>query len=110
MTFQVDGTLGSAVAGLTDCMIQPRTATPRPVWNPDEKKTIDFYDSWQNMPDNVVYENGFKAEWEMFIRHVVEDAPFKHTLVEGAKGVQLVECALQSWKERRWVDVPPLKV
>jgi predicted dehydrogenase len=110
VTFQVDGTLGSAVAGLTDCMIQPRAATPRPVWNPDEKQTIDFYSSWQRMPDNVVYENGFKAEWEMFIRHVVEDAPFKHTLVEGAKGVQLVECALQSWKERRWIDVPPLTI
>jgi predicted dehydrogenase len=110
VTFQVDGTLGSAVAGLSDCMIQPRTATPRPVWNPDQKQTIDFYDSWQKMPDNIVYENGFKAEWEMFIRHVVEDAPFKHTLVEGAKGVQLVECALQSWKERRWVDVPALTI
>src|SRR5262247_2454405 len=110
VTFQVDGTLGSAVAGLTDCMIQPRTATPRPVWNPDQKQTIDFYDGWQKMPDNVAYENGFKAEWEMFIRHVVEDAPFPHALIEGAKGVQLVECALQSWKERRWVDVPPLKV
>ena len=110
VTFQVDGTHGSAVAGLSDCMIQPRTATPRPVWNPDQKQTIDFYDSWQKMPDNVTYENGFKAEWEMFIRHVVEDAPFKHSLVEGAKGVQLVECALQSWKERRWVDVPALKI
>src|SRR6266446_5781988 len=110
VTFQVDGTLGSAVAGLTDCMIQPRAATPRPVWNPDEKQTIDFYESWQKMPDNVVYENGFKAEWEMFIRHVVEDAPFKHSLVEGAKGVQLVECAHQSFKERRWVDVPALQI
>jgi predicted dehydrogenase len=110
VTFQVDGTHGSAVAGLSDCMIQPRTATPRPVWNPDQKQTIDFYDSWQKMPDNIVYENGFKAEWEMFIRHVVEDAPFKHSLIEGAKGVQLVECAHQSWKERRWVDVPALKI
>ncbi len=62
------------------------------MWNPDQKQTIDFYDSWQKMPDNIVHENGFKAEWEMFIRHVVEDAPFKNTLVEGAKGVQLVEC------------------
>jgi predicted dehydrogenase len=80
------------------------------VWNPDQKQTIDFYDSWQKMPDNIVYENGFKAEWEMFIRHVVEDAPFNHSLVEGAKGVQLVECAHQSWKERRWVDVPALQI
>jgi predicted dehydrogenase len=108
VTFQVDGTHGSAVAGLTDCVLQPRVGTPRPVWNPDQKQTIDFYDSWQPVPDNVTYDNGFKTQWEMFIRHVMEDAPYKYTLREGAKGVQLVECALQSWRERRWVDVPPL--
>ena len=110
VTFQVDGVNGSAVAGLTDCVIQPRQATPRPVWNPDEKNTIDFYSQWQPVPDNTVYDNGFKTQWEMFIRHVCEDAPYKYTLIEGAKGVQLVECALQSWKERRVVDVPPLTV
>ena len=108
VTFQVDGTHGSAVAGLTDCVIQARQATPRPVWNPDEKQTHDFYADWQEVPDNAAYDNGFKVQWEMFIRHVCEDAPYKCTLLEGAKGVQLVECALQSWKERRWVDVPPL--
>jgi predicted dehydrogenase len=107
--FQVDGTYGSAVAGLTDCVMQPRVATPRPVWNPDEKQTIDFYKTWQKVPDNTVYDNGFKAQWEMFIRHVAEDVPYKFTLREGAKGVQLVECALESWRERRWVDVPPLE-
>ncbi|GJD53006.1 D-xylose dehydrogenase [Methylobacterium crusticola] len=110
VTFQVDGTHGSAVAGLTGCVIQPRQATPRPVWNPDVKQGIDFYAGWQEVPDNVVPDNGFKAQWEMFIRHVAEDAPYRYTLVEGAKGVQLVECALQSWKERRWIDVPPLNV
>jgi predicted dehydrogenase len=110
VTFQVDGTHGSAVAGLTECMIQARQATPRPVWNPDEKRTHDFYADWQKVPDNVNYENGFKEQWEMFIRHVCEDAPYKYTLLEGAKGVQLVECALESWKERRWIDVPALKV
>jgi predicted dehydrogenase len=108
VTFQVDGTLGSAVAGLHNCMIQPRQTTPRPVWNPDEKQTIDFYNSWQQVPDNQVYENGFKLQWEMFLRHVLEDAPYRNNLIEGAKGVQLVECALQSWQERRWVDVPTL--
>jgi predicted dehydrogenase len=110
VTFQVDGTLGSAVAGLHDCVIQPRNATPRPVWNPDERQTIDFRESWMPMPDNATYDNGFKTQWEMFIRHVVEDAPYSHTLIEGAKGVQLVECALQSWKERRWIDVPKLSL
>jgi len=108
VTFHVDGTNGSAIAGLTDCMMQARQGTPRPVWNPDEKQTIDFYAGWQKVPDNQVYDNGFKAQWELFIRHVVENVPNRYTLVEGAKGVQLVECALESWKARRWVDVPAL--
>jgi predicted dehydrogenase len=110
VTFQVDGVNGSAVAGLSDCVMQSRKTTPRPVWNPDEKQTHDFYADWQPVPDKQVYDNGFKTQWEMFIRHVVEDAPYKYTLLEGAKGVQLVENALQSWKERRWVDVPKLAV
>ncbi|TWS98297.1 Gfo/Idh/MocA family protein [Reyranella sp. CPCC 100927] len=110
VTFHVDGTLGSAVAGLQSCRAQARVATPRPVWNPDVKQSIDFFAGWQEVPDNVAYDNGFKTEWEMFIRHVCEDAPFKWTLFEGAKGVQLAELAMQSWKERRWIDVPALEV
>jgi predicted dehydrogenase len=108
VTFQVDGTHGSAVAGLQRCLTQPRVNTPRPVWNPDVKQPIDFHAGWEEVPDTQVYDNGFKVQWELFIRHVVEDAPFKWTLREGAKGVQLVELALASWKERRFVDVPPL--
>ena len=109
VTFHVDGTHGSAVAGLQECRAQSRVATPRPVWNPDVKQTIDFHEGWQEIPDTQVYDNGFKIQWEHFIRHVVEDAPYQWTLPEGAKGVQLVEAALQSWKERRFVDVPPLQ-
>jgi len=108
VTFHVDGTHGSAVAGLSSCRAQSRVATPRPVWNPDEKQTMHFMDQWQDVPDTQVYDNGFKIQWEHFIRHVVEDAPYRWTLPEGAKGVQLVEAALESWKERRWVDVKPL--
>jgi predicted dehydrogenase len=108
VTFHVDGTHGSAVAGLQECRVQSRVATPRPVWNPDVKQTIDFHDGWQEIPDSQVYDNGFKIQWEHFIRHVVEDAPYQWTLPEGAKGVQLVEAALQSWKERRFVDIEPL--
>jgi len=110
VTFHVDGTLGSAVAGLQSCRTQARVNTPRPVWNPDVKQSIDFFDGWQDVPDNTVYENGFKAEWEMFIRHMYENTPFKWNLVEGAKGVQLAELALKSWKERRWIDVPALEI
>ena len=110
VTFHVDGTHGSAVAGLSSCRAQSRVATPRPVWNPDEKQTINFNDQWQEVPDTQVYDNGFKIQWEHFIRHIAEDAPYKWTLPEGAKGVQLVETALQSWSERRWVDVAPLTI
>jgi predicted dehydrogenase len=108
LTLHVDGTHGSAVAGLQRCRSQARVNTPKPVWNPDIPQAIDFFDTWQEVPTNVAYDNAFKAEWELFIRHVCEDAPFKWNLLEGAKGVQLVDCALKSWKERRWIDVPPL--
>ena len=110
VTFQVDGTHGSAIAGLQSCKIQQRMGTPRPVWNPDEKQTHDFFADWQEVPDTAAYKNGFRAQWEEFIRHVVADTPWRYGLMEGAKGVQLVELALQSWKERRWIDVPPLSL
>jgi predicted dehydrogenase len=108
VTFQVDGTHGSAVAGLTKCWTQSRVNTPKPVWNPDIPQSIDFFATWQEVPDNVAYDNAFKAQWELYIRHVCENAPFRWDLREGAKGVQLVDCALKSWAERRWVDVPEL--
>ena len=109
LTLQVDGTHGSAVAGLQKCFVQPRAATPKPVWNPDIPQAIDFFQTWQEVPSNAAYDNAFKAQWELFIRHLCEDAPFKWSLLEGAKGVQLVDCALQSWAERRWIDVPKLE-
>ena len=110
VTFHVDGTHGSAVAGLTTCRAQSRVNTPRPVWNPDEKQMMPFFDQWAEVPDTQVYDNGFKIQWEEFIRHVVEDAPWRYSLPEGVKGVQLVEAALASWRERRWVDVPSLVI
>ena len=109
VTFHVDGTLGSAVAGLTDCWTQARANTPKPVWNPDVPQPINFFDSWQKMPNNRIYDNAFKVEWELFIRHLFEDTPFRWNLLEGAKGVQLAELGLQSGRERRWLDVGPLE-
>lgn len=108
-TLQVDGTHGSAVAGLFGCRIQHRSTTPRAVWNPDLPNTIDFRDGWQDVPDNRPFENGFKVQWELFLRHVVLDAPFRWDLFEGARAVQLAELAIRSWQERRWVDVPGLE-
>jgi predicted dehydrogenase len=108
--FQADGTHGSAVAGLSRCWTQSRVNTPRPVWNPDEPQKMNFYSQWDDVPDNVIYDNGFKVQWEDFIRHVCAGTPWSHDLIEAAKGVQLAELGLQSWKERRWLDVPALKI
>ena len=109
VTFQVDGTHGSAVAGLSRCTTQHRVNTPRPVWNPDVPQTMKFNDQWEEVPDTMIYDNGFKIQWEDFIRHVWEGAPWKYDLSEGVKGLQLVEAALKSWEERRWIDLPPVK-
>lgn len=108
LTLQVDGTKGSAVAGLRGCTIQPYGATPRPVWNPDIDSPIDFYENWMTVPTNQILDNGFKVQWEMFLKHVVLDTPWAYDLREGAKGVQLAEAGLKSWDERRWVALDPL--
>ena len=110
VTFHVDGTLGSAVAGLQKCWTQARINTPKPVWNPDIPQTIDFFRSWDEVPDNEPYPNGFRAQWELFLRHVAgETDSFPWDLEAGARGVQLAEAGLQSWRERRWIDLPALE-
>jgi predicted dehydrogenase len=111
VTFHVDGTLGSAVAGLQKCRTQARVNTPKPVWNPDIAQPIDFFGAWDEVPDNIAYPNGFRAQWELFLRHVAgETEHFPWDLTAGAKGVQLAEAGLKSWRERRWVDLEPLEV
>jgi len=107
--FQVDGTEGSAVAGLRNCRIQHRATTPKPVWNPDLPLTHSFRDQWQEVPDNEDFDNGFKAQWEMFLRHVAEDTPYTWDLWAGARGVQLAELGLQSAREGRRIEIPELE-
>jgi predicted dehydrogenase len=109
LTLQVDGTHGSAVAGLRRCLTQARANTPKPVWNPDIAQPIDFFAGWQEVPDNMAWDNAFKAEWELFLKHVAGEGEFRWNLLEGARGVQLAELAQRSWRERRWIDVPALQ-
>ncbi len=109
LTLQVDGTNGSAVAGLRECWLQPLAATPRPVWNPDIESPIDYFSDWIRVPEQRSFDNAFKAQWELFLAHVVHDAPFPWDLYEGARGVQLAELGIESWKEQCWIEVPPLK-
>jgi len=108
LTLQVDGTEGSAVAGLRKCLIQSYQKTPKPVWNPDIPQPIDFFGGWEEIPDEN-YDNAFKAQWELFLRHVAGEGAFRWGLLEGAKGVQLAELGLKSWQQKKWLDVPRLK-
>lgn len=105
LTIQIDGTKGSAVAGLRECWIQPEAATPKPVWNPDIPQPINFYEGWAKMPDAITYDNAFKIQWELFLRHVVLNEPFKWTVREAAKGVELAEAGLNSSIKRGWVGL-----
>src|SRR5579859_5314051 len=107
---QVDGTNGSAVAGLRNCVVQHRVATPVPVWNPDLPDANDYLAQWADVPDTDAYENGFKVQWELFLAHAAQDRPFRWDLVQGARGVQLAETALRSSAEGRRIDVPALEV
>ncbi len=108
LTLQVDGTEGSAVAGLRDCWTQTAAETPRVVWNPDIEQPIKFFDSWKKVSDDAAHDNAFKVQWELFLRHVVDGEPFRWTLLEGAKGVQLAERGIESSEKRVWLDVGPL--
>ncbi|MEV6605731.1 Gfo/Idh/MocA family oxidoreductase [Kutzneria sp. NPDC051319] len=106
--FHVDGTEGSAVAGLRHCRVQHRSITPKAVWNPDLPSPVDFRAQWQEVPDNTEFDNGFKEQWELFLRHVVLDEPWHWDLLAGARGVQLAELGLRSAAEGRRIDVPEL--
>ena len=107
---QVDGTEGSAIAGLRECKVQHRANTPRAIWNPDIPSPIDFWETWMDVPNNTEFDNAFKVQWELFLRHVALDEPFPWDLLAAAKGVQLAELGLRSWQERCWVDVPELSL
>jgi predicted dehydrogenase len=110
LTIQVDGTKGTAVAGLRDCWIQHYGSTPRPTWNPDIPQPINFFDGWQKVPEQDTYDNAFKRQWEMFLRHVVKNEPFRWDLLEAAKGVQLAEAGIKSWQDRCWVPIEDIRV
>jgi predicted dehydrogenase len=106
--FQVDGTEGSAVAGLFGCKVQHRAATPKAVWNPDLPVAERFRDQWVEVPDNGEFSNGFKAQWEQFIRHVVDGESHAYDFLAGARGMALAEAGLQSSAEGRRVELPEL--
>jgi predicted dehydrogenase len=108
LTLQVDGTKGSAVVGLRECWIQEYENTPAPAWNPDVPQPINFYEDWKKVGENQQYENAFKIQWELYLKHIVKNEPFPWNLKEGAKGVQLAEKGLESWAKKTWMEIPEL--
>ncbi len=108
LTMQVDGTKGSAVVGLRNCLAQSHSMTPKCVWNPDIDSEHKHYDNWFEVPSSIDYDNAFKVQWELFLKHVVLDEPFPYTLLEGAKGVQLAELSEVSHDKKAWVDLERL--
>jgi predicted dehydrogenase len=110
LQIQVDGTRGSAVCGLHRCFLQPLVATPKPFFDPERPQPMVFDEQWQEMPDVEPGRNGYRAGWELFLRHVAEDTPFPSRFLEGAKSVQLAEACYQSNRERRWIDLLELKL
>jgi predicted dehydrogenase len=108
LTIQVDGTKGSAVATLRECRLQTAETTPRPVWNPDVESPLNYFENWTKINEGEASENAFKAQWKLYLRHVLMDEPFPWDLLEGAKGVQLAEKGEESWQKRSWVEIPEL--
>lgn len=108
LTIQVDGTHGSAVCGLHRCYVQSLATTPKPLWNIEAERSERLDDQWQEVPDVDAYKNSYRAGWELFLRHVVEGAAFPSPLLEGAKGIQLVDACYRSDAQRRWIELPPL--
>lgn len=105
LTIQVDGTQGSAVAGLRECWIQPAASTPRPVWNPDIPQPINFYDGWQQMPQTTEYDNAFKIQWELFLKHVAGEGEFPWSIQSGVAGLALAIAGRESSDGQKWVQV-----
>jgi predicted dehydrogenase len=103
--FQVDGTHGSAVAGLFGCRIQHRVRTPKPVWNPDLPTEDDFRAQWEQVPDNAEFGNGFRAQWEQFLADVDAGRQHRYDLAAGVRGLQLVDAGLRSSGEGRRVEI-----
>ena len=110
MMVQIDGTNGSAVAGRCRCYTQSAVNTPEAFIKAAVPGGVDLMAHWQEVPDAFPVKPPFRQCWELFLRHVGEDAPLVPTLVEGAKAVQLADLAYKSVAERRWIDVPELSL
>ncbi|RYJ01250.1 MAG: Gfo/Idh/MocA family oxidoreductase [Acetobacteraceae bacterium] len=104
-----EGTQGSAVATLQQCWTQSLANTPKPVFPVQAPQTMDFRSQWAEVPDMVPFKNSYRQAWELYLRHIAEDAPNTASLAQAARGLQLIEACHESHNARRWVDLPALE-
>ena len=104
-----EGTQGSAVATLQQCWTQSLANTPKPVFPVQAPQTMDFRSQWAEVPDMVPFKNSYRQAWELFLRHVAEEAPNTASLAQAARGLQLIEACHESHNARRWVNLPALE-
>ena len=106
LTLQIDGTDGSAIAGLHRCWIQTAAETPLVRhFNPDRDLGIDYLADWKEVPGGGSYINSYRIGWENFLRHVADDAPLTNDFAAGLRDVQLAQACYRSLAERKWVSL-----
>jgi predicted dehydrogenase len=105
LTLQIDGTGGSAIAGLHRCWMQAKADTPTiQHFNPDRDLGLDYRADWQDVTGSGPYTNPYRMGWENFLRHVDDDTPLTNDLTAGIRDVQLAEACYRSATERKWVS------
>jgi predicted dehydrogenase len=106
LTLQVDGTHGSAIAGLHLCWTQTAGETPRIAhFNVKEDIGADYRAGWREVPAAGPYQNPYRIGWEQFLRHVVAGTPLRATFAAGIRALALAEACARSMKEERWVTL-----
>ena len=89
LTFQIDGTSGSAVAGLHRCWAQSAGDTPevRHI-NPMVDIGFDYRRDWKEVPGLAAYANPYRVGWDRFLKHIVTGEPLASDLSAGIRDVQ----------------------
>ena len=106
VTLQIDGTGGSALAGLHRCWMQSAAGTPTiRRFNPDIDIAEDYRAQWTEVAGAAAYTNPYRVGWENFLRHVVADAPLVCNFAAGLRDVQLAEACYRSVAQQTWVTL-----
>ena len=106
LTFQIDGTQGSANAGLHRCYVQTGAQTPHTAhFSVATDLNIDYRVKWTEVHDGVSPTNPYRVGWENFLRHVGTGAPMPADLAAGIRDVQFAQACYQSMKDAKWIDL-----